>query len=244
VGLDLKRTGGGADMDPKKPYATYADALAFATAEINKIDPNYSTNFLKILEFCFKYVEDAGGLHASKPKLSQKWIETKAEKFVVERYTAKPSPTLNIPDPLIGIISEEYFGIDSIDIENLLNHHKVAMAAENVTGSLLEEYIATVMEPLGWIWCSGKMVKASDFIKFPVAKTDKPHLLQVKNRSNSENSSSSSIRIGTTIDKWYRLEAETGATRWDNFPDPQGKKSLSEAKFQEFVKDRIAEWNI
>jgi hypothetical protein len=118
------------------------------------------------------------------------------------------------------------------------------MAAENVTGSLLEEYIATVMEPLGWIWCSGKMIKASDFIRFPAKNTGKPHLLQVKNRSNSENSSSSSIRKGTTIDKWYRLEAVSGATRWDNFPDSQGKKSLSEVKFHEFVKDRIAEWSI
>jgi hypothetical protein len=118
------------------------------------------------------------------------------------------------------------------------------MAAENVTGSLLEEYIASVMEPLGWVWCSGKMVKASDFIKFPSVQTGKPHLLQVKNRSNSENSSSSAIRKGTTIDKWHRLEAETGVTRWDKFPDPQGKKSLSEAKFQEFVKDRIAEWAV
>lgn len=231
-------------MDAKKPYASYADALDFATEEINKVDSTYCANFLKILEFCFEYVEDAGGLHPSKPKLSQKWIEAKAKQFVNDRYTVKPSPTLNIPDPLIGIISEEYFGIDSVDIEKLLENHKVAMAAENVTGSLLEEYIATVMEPLGWIWCSGKMVKASDFIKFPTVDTDKPHLLQIKNRSNSENSSSSSIRNGTNIEHWYRLEASNGDTRWNNFPDLQGKKALSEANFQEFVKDRIAEWNL
>ena len=236
--------GGRPIMDSKKPYATYAEALEFATEEINKWDPNYCASFLKILEFCFQYTEDAGGLNSSRPKLSPNWIETKAEKFVTERYTNKPASTLNIPDPLIGIISEEYFGIDSVDIEKLLTNHKIAMAAENVTGSLLEEYIATVMEPLGWIWCSGKMVKASDFIRFPAKKNDKPHLLQVKNRSNSENSSSSNIRKGTTIDKWYRLEAVSGATRWDNFPDSQGKKSLSEAKFHEFVKDRIAEWSI
>jgi hypothetical protein len=231
-------------MDPKTPYSSFAAALSYATEAINKVDPTHCANFLKILEFCFKYVEDAGGLHRSKPKLSQSWIEAKAEKFVIERYTAKPSATRNIPDPLIGIVSEEYFGIDSTEIDTLLDHHKIAMAAENVTGSLLEEYIASVMEPLGWVWCSGKMVKASDFIKFPSVQTGKPHLLQVKNRSNSENSSSSAIRKGTTIDKWHRLEAETGVTRWDKFPDPQGKKSLSEANFQEFVKDRIAEWAI
>jgi hypothetical protein len=231
-------------MDPIEPYASYANSVVFATEEINKVDSAYCANFLKILEFCFEYVEDAGGLHSSKPKLSQKWIQAKAQQFVNDRYTTKPSTTSNVPDPLIGIISEEYFGIDSVDISKLLEHHKIAMAAENVTGSLLEEYIASVMEPLGWIWCSGKMVKASDFIKFPQVPTDKPHLLQIKNRSNSENSSSASIRNGTNIEPWYRLEAANGDTRWDTFPDPQGKRDLSEAKFQEFVKDRIAEWNI
>ena len=230
-------------MDPTKPYSSFSDALAFATAEINKVDPAYCKNFLLILEFCFKYVKDAGGLHSSKPKLSQKWIEAKAKQFVDERYTVKPTTTLNIPDALIGVISEEYFGVESVDIDKLLDNHKIAMAAENITGSLLEEYIATVMEPLGWIWCSGKMVKASDFIKFSSVKSVKPHLLQVKNRSNSENSSSSSIRKGTTIDKWHRLEATSGATRWHKFPDKEGKEMLSEEKFLEFVRDRITKWH-
>jgi len=116
------------------------------------------------------------------------------------------------------------------------------MAAENVTGNLLEEYIATVMEPLGWIWCSGTMIKGTDFIKFPTAHNQKPILLQIKNRSNSENSSSSSIRIGTTIEKWYRLEAESGITRWNLFPDAQGVKLLSEENFKAFAIARISDW--
>lgn len=235
--------GDGIIVDMKKPFASYAEAVDFATEEINKVNPDFRVSFLKMLEFCFKYTEDAGGLHKSAPKLSPNWIEVKADKFVNERLTPKPSSTLNVPDPLIGVISKEYFKVETFEIDNLLYGHKIAMAAENVTGSLLEEYIASVMEPLGWTWCSGKMIKASDFIKFPVANTGKPHLLQVKNRSNSENSSSSAIRKGTTIDKWYRLEAASGATRWDKFPDTQGKKSLSEDNFQEFVKTRIAEWN-
>lgn len=230
-------------MDPKTPYHSFVDALDFATSEINRVNPEHRNNFLRILEFCFEYDEDAAGINGSKPKLSQKWIEAKAEAFVNDRYTGKPSPTLNIPDPLIGVISEEYFRIKSGKIEQMLHNHKVAMAAENVTGSLLEEYIATVMEPLGWIWCSGKMVKACDFIKFSKNKSNKPNLLQVKNKSNSENSSSISIRNGTTIKKWHRLEATSGNTRWHKFPDPDGGKKLSEEKFQEFVKNRIAEWN-
>jgi len=229
-------------MNKREPYNDYLTAESFATEAINAVKPEFSTNFLKVLEFCFKYPEDVSGLHSSTPKLSGAWIEKKAESYVNQRHTTKPSLTSNLADPLIATISEEYFGIAPEKIDGLLKHHKIAMAAENVTGNLLEEYIATIMEPLGWIWCSGTMIKGTDFIRFPTESTGKPILLQIKNRSNSENSSSSSIRVGTTIEKWYRLEAETGNTRWNLFPDVKGIKLLSEEKFREFAISRITEW--
>lgn len=229
-------------MDPRTPYEDFHSARAFASNEINKIEPSSADAFMTILEFCFQYIEDVSALHSSKPKLSQRWIEVKAANFVNKRTTNAPHSTINVPDPLIGILSERYFGIKSEEIDRLLEFHKIAMAAENVTGSLLEEYVATVMEPLDWIWCTGPIIKATDFIKFPNSETEKPVLLQIKNRSNSENSSSAGIRNGTTIKKWHRLEADTGVTRWHLFPDLQGKILLSEEKFQEYVKNRIAEW--
>jgi len=229
-------------MNRHEPYEDYLAAQNFAQDAINAVNPEFSTNFLKILEFCFKYPDDVSGLHATVPKLSGVWIEKKAESFVNQRGAPKPSLTSNLPDPLIATISEKYFGVPSENIDSLLKHHKMAMAAENVTGNLLEEYVATNMEPLGWIWCSGMMIKGTDFIKFPSESTEKPILLQIKNRSNSENSSSSSIRVGTTIEKWYRLEAETGITRWQVFPDAMGMKLMSEDKFQDFAISRITEW--
>ena len=229
-------------MNRRAPYEDFLAAQDFAQEAINAVNPEFSTNFLKVLEFCFKYPDDVSGLHSTTPKLSGAWIEKKAQSFVTQRRTVKPSMTSNLPDPLIATISEEYFGVASENIEGLLKHHKIAMAAENVTGNLLEEYIAKNMEPLGWIWCSGTMIKGTDFIKFPNTSTEKPILLQIKNRSNSENSSSSSIRVGTTIEKWYRLEAETGNTRWQVFPDPDGLTLMSEVKFQAFASSRITEW--
>src|SRR6059058_3167229 len=55
----------------------------------------------------------------------------------------------------------------------------------------------------GWIWCSGTSVKAVDFIHYD-EKNNEWNLLQVKNRDNTENSSSSKIRDNTTIKKWFR----------------------------------------
>ena len=82
--------------------------------------------------------------------------------------------------------------------------HNLFMSAENVQGNLLEEYISVSTRPYGWIWCAGNTLRAIDF-----CSSDGAVLLQVKNKSNTENSSSSNIRQGTTILKWYRLGTRT-----------------------------------
>lgn len=78
--------------------------------------------------------------------------------------------------------------------------HNLFMSAENIQGNLLEEYIAKSTRSYGWIWCRGNTLRAIDF-----CNSDGSVLLQIKNKSNSENSSSSTIREGTSIKKWYRL---------------------------------------
>jgi len=100
---------------------------------------------------------------------------------------------------------------------------------------LLERYLASVLEPRGWVWCSGAMVKAVDFIKPPSATQATWHLLQVKNRDNSENSSSSAIRVGTTIEKWFRTFSRKTGSNWAAFPDPVLRQHLSEHDFKNFV---------
>jgi len=78
-------------------------------------------------------------------------------------------------------------------------HHNLFMSAENVQGDLLEEYIDSVVYEHGWVWCKGDILRSVDFC------TEDGRLLQIKNKSNSENSSSSRVRIGTNIEKWHRL---------------------------------------
>ena len=78
------------------------------------------------------------------------------------------------------------------------------MSAENIQGNLLEEYISGCVRKYGWIWCKGNVLRAIDFCTI-----DGSAFLQIKNKSNTENSSSSAIRTGTTIQKWYRLGTKT-----------------------------------
>ena len=96
---------------------------------------------------------------------------------------------------------------DSNTLSNYLVGHFLYMSAENMNGSILEEYLATVLEPRGWYWCAGTTLRAIDFCYFNENEKDsKVTLLQVKNKYNTENSSSSAIRDGTEIKKWYRLK--------------------------------------
>jgi len=92
--------------------------------------------------------------------------------------------------------------VDKDTLEKYITGHFLFMSAENRNGTILEEYLAQVLEPYGWIWCAGSSYRAIDFCYLG----KNPILLQVKNKYNTENSSSSAIRLGTTIQKWNRLK--------------------------------------
>lgn len=112
--------------------------------------------------------------------------------------TAKPKSSCS--DPAIATIVQYATNATTSEIEKQCNHHNLFMSAENAQGNLLEEYIAKSIRPYGWLWCSGTVLRSIDFCTI-----DGSALLQVKNKYNTENSSSSAIRIGTTIQKWFRL---------------------------------------
>lgn len=106
-------------------------------------------------------------------------------------------------DPALAMIVKNACELDDDEIEKMENAHNLFMSAENIQGELLEEYIAENVEDYGWVWCSGNALRAVDF-----CKRDGSALLQVKNKNNTENSSSSAIRNGTKIEKWHRLKTK------------------------------------
>jgi hypothetical protein len=130
----------------------------------------------------------------------ERWIKSyiSAEDNPPSQRTATPKTSCS--DPAIKIIVQtatRASGARSVQQEK---YHNLFMSAENIQGNLLEEYISKNIAPYGWIWCKGNVLRSVDF-----CTNDGSVLLQIKNKSNSENSSSSAIRIGTAIQKWYRL---------------------------------------
>jgi len=164
---------------------------------------------------------------------SQSYILDQAKAYAESRQPKTPKPPATIPDELVSIILNSYFDIPEARLEQAKNDHSLSMAAENIVGDLLERYLAFVMEPRGWIWCAGSIIRAVDFIKPQANGTWE--LLQVKNRDNSENSSSSAIRSGTDIKKWFRTFSRKPASNWAAFPDTTVRQYLSEDNFKNFV---------
>ncbi|QQG36026.1 MAG: SinI family restriction endonuclease [Micavibrio aeruginosavorus] len=170
---------------------------------------------------------------------SQEYREKLERKFIEGRSPRAPEKPKTVPDSVVSIILEDYFGEKPSDIEEIKRTHLLAMAAENTVGDLLERYLASVLESHGWVWCSGSVTKSIDFIKHNPGQSPEWVCLQVKNRDNSENSSASAVRNGTNIEKWFRTFSRTGKTNWDKFPDISARNQLSESGFRNFVKNYI-----
>ncbi|WP_291426771.1 SinI family restriction endonuclease [Deinococcus sp.] len=136
-----------------------------------------------------------------------------------------------VADPAVDVILAAFAGMQEDTQTQARLLHRQSMAAENLLGALLERYLARELEPHGWVWCAGNTIRAVDFIRLDLSLA-----LQVKNRSNSENSSSSAIRVGTEILKWYRVNANTGRTNWEKFP-AELPAPLSEEGFHDFIRE-------
>ena len=139
-------------------------------------------------------------------------------------------------DPALSIILQEFYDFDNdnTSIGDAEVIHKKIKSSENFMGELLEVYIESIIKDFGWIRAIGETIKATDFIK----KEDGTwHLLQIKNRNNTENSSSAKIREGTDIKKWWRFNAKNGKLNWENFPIEDCRDKLSDEGFLIFIKN-------
>lgn len=170
---------------------------------------------------------------------SRDYIAVKARVFAEARKPKHPKPPNTKSDEIVSFVLEHYFDVPADRLQTAKKEHALAMAAENIVGDLLERYLAVSMEKIGWAWCSGSLVKAVDFLKPPQTAQGTWRLLQIKNRDNSENSSSSAIRTGTNIQKWFRSFAKTGETNWAKFPDVALQKEVSEEAFRSFVRNYL-----
>ena len=139
-------------------------------------------------------------------------------------------------DPVVVSIIQSKRGDEA---NQILETKKWITAVEGSIGYLLERYIDSKITDGEWIWCTGSVVKSTDFIK----KTDNGWLqLQIKNRNNTENSSSAAVRSGTKIKMWFRFFSQTGKTNWNTLPVLLGKDyGMNEPDFQNFVCSLVGE---
>lgn len=156
---------------------------------------------------------------------------------------SKANPKGSANDPALPVIVKETKRYTSEQIQQAIKDHNLFMNAENIQGALLEEYINSCASKDGWIWAEGETMRACDFVRFnPI--THIPELVQIKNRDNTENSSSSAIRQGTQIRKWNRLKTRHKAGKpypefqWDKLNEIMKLSSenlMSEKGYNSFL---------
>lgn len=135
-----------------------------------------------------------------------------------------------ISDPIVDTIIQARFPrLTPMDVSRIRYGHRLGMSAENILGLLLEEYLANGLAEFGWHCCWGETLRSIDFV------SEDLHLLQIKNRSNSENSSSSRVRARTRIKKWFRVNALNGTYNWDELNRVNRTVKFSEDDFVAFV---------
>lgn len=183
---------------------------------------------------------DVAGVEAALRKRIAKYHSAKATSLDV-RMSNPPGTT---PDPAIMVaISARLPRLTKEDLQQMSDGHQLAMAAENIMGYLLEGYLANHLTSHGFIHCAGEILRSADFI------TTSGYVWQVKNSDNSENSSSSQVRNGTTIGHWCRRRSKPVSAKsgrqpfyWGDLPEAFGIPAEAwqdEGKFQEFVRECI-----
>lgn len=199
---------------------------------------NLEDKFKIVIEFLNEY-SDRLSKKRKGANLSEEGQKLLRNMFLAprERHVILQHPK-TIPDPAVSIILGKAKRYDDKKLAEIQIEHQLSMAAENKVGELLEMYLAEKLEPYGWIWCSGDLVKAIDFIK---KEENSWKCLQVKNRDNAENSSSSKIRDGSSIEKWFRIYSRKEATNWERFPDESVKHLLNEEDFINFIKETVSD---
>jgi uncharacterized protein CbrC (UPF0167 family) len=177
-------------------------------------------------------VDNEDGLNA----LANKYFEG----YRRSDFPAEPS---TIPDDMVSVIMEKAYGYTNAQSEKIKLEHQHSMCSENCVGNLLERYLDFKLRSSHWSWCCGEFVKAIDFL----GRNEQGEwiALQIKNRNNSENSSSSAIRDNTRIQKWFRSfskdtkKGRPSFTNWAKLPTLMQGYDLNEDDFKTFVSHYI-----
>ena len=221
------------------PQITFDENLEKSLEYLEKLhsEEEYYNDLKVVLSVAIK---DARNLPTFKPLGKEGVSVREYTKRYADRYikaynnrtsVRKANPSGTFPDPIQEIVLKSKFESSTDDeIDKIVYGHSFLMSVENVIGDLLEEYLCEKLKSLGWFCCWGSSIDAVDFCKAT------GELLQIKNSDNSENSSSSRVRNGTEIEKWYRRFSKKENTfNWDALKTKTGAIDSSEEDFRGFV---------
>lgn len=177
-----------------------------------------------------------GGINDSAEEVIRKWVvkyDSGYKQRISKRVSKLPG---TVPDPVIDkIIQGKLTHLTEDDLKKICFSHRLSMSAENILGLLLEEFLALELLEFGWHCAWGETMGSVDFVNKDGS------LLQIKNRSNSENSSSSRVRVGTNILKWHRVDAATGTYLWGELNTKFSTEKFSEENFIRFVTEVMSQ---
>ncbi|MBE9046350.1 SinI family restriction endonuclease [Pleurocapsales cyanobacterium LEGE 10410] len=205
--------------------------LAQATAQENNWQWNKDIEI--IFTACCDNLDLApqlGGKNDDEKQVIAKWISKYWNAYNQRISTRVSNPPGTVADSIVKtIIATKLSHLNDRELSKIIYAHRLSMSAENILGLLLEEYLHNNLTDYGWYFAWGDTVKSVDFCH------EDGRLLQIKNRSNSENSSSNKVRSGTEIEKWHRVNARTGKYMWENLNNKYATNKFSEEDFRSFV---------
>lgn len=215
--------------------AEQARKLAKATAEACGV--NWDCGIGIVFEVCLKDNDrrpNMGWAKDDSKTAIERWVRKYKKGYEGRPGVSIGQPIQTVPDEIISeIILARLSNLSKDQVEAIKYAHRLSMTAENLLGLFLEEYLATRLRDHGWYCAWGNTLKSVDMCH------TSGQLLQIKNRSNTENSSSVTVREGTDIKKWFRVDALSGNYAWDELQELTGAKNLTEKDFRGFVIDAI-----
>lgn len=219
--------------------SSYSAEIAIETAK-RIAGANYSEQLAAVLKVA---ISNKRNLPTFRIKGDVIPLQTYVEKWVaayLRGYNNRPSVRIGnksatLPDSIVKeILKMRCQSVDSNLADKIEGGHSLSMTIENIVGDLLEEYLSVRLAECGWYCCWGSTVDAVDFCK------QDGTLLQIKTSDNSENSSSSRVREGTDIKKWFRrFSTKENVYNWAELNKMIGKNILSEDDFKTFVAKTI-----
>lgn len=166
----------------------------------------------------------------------KKWVAKFYNSYKRRIERCKLKETKTVPDPALQIFLSaiKIKGTTKWSIPKMIAAHRLAMSAENIIGNMLELFLFEELKTNGWGVAWGSTISHVDFCSADGV------LLQVKNRDNSENSSSRAVRDNHNIHFWYRSKSKSEETNWPELHSIIGDNNpavsrLTEENFQRFI---------